>query len=174
MRQEHAGANMGGEDSVSDHRRGARVLVLRADGCRLCVALDVVDGMFPIDPGKEREAPRVETVRWRDVTGVNAGAATADATSLVVVRTPNGPVGLAVDDCIGVRDVSFLESPPIPTRWTDASERPLSYLLLLDGTPHVLVEPRAFVQPRERSDSPSAPTTSVDAPREPATAMGEA
>lgn len=119
------------------------MLLLRAEGCLLCLALDVVDGVFT--QSGEQARPSIETVEWAEISGVGSGSTEGAGGSLVVVQTDSGPMGLRADACLGVRDISFLESPPIPTRLIAKDGQPLCYMLLVDRQPHFLVEPRALV-----------------------------
>jgi len=119
------------------------MLLLRAEGCLLCFALDAVDGVFT--RSGEDARPSIETVDWSDISGVGSGSPEGEAGTLVVVQTESGPMGLRAEACLGVRDVSFLESPPIPTRLIAKDGQPLCYMLLVDQQPHFLIEPRALV-----------------------------
>ena len=134
---------MGGEESRRDRNAGARMLRLRADGCLLCIALDVVDGVFT-DADECGGSSEVAIVDWAEVSGVPRRSAPPGETCLVVVRTRSGRVGLRTDSCIGVRDVSVLESPPMPTRMLGNTGRPLCYLMMIDRRPHFLIEPHAL------------------------------
>lgn len=126
-------------------------MLVRAHGCRICVALDAVEGIF--DLGSDGDPPALTTgpganvpiVDWGDVTGVGADPAGAVAPHVMVLRTVNGPVGLRVDACLGVRSVSLARTPPMPTRLTDANGSPLCFLLMLDGRPHLMLEPRGLL-----------------------------
>ncbi len=135
------------------------MLLLRAEGCLLCVALDVVEGVFAHPAQEGSRQASVEVVDWTDVSGVGRDLGTSTGGSLVLVRTASGPVGLRTDACLGVRDISFLESPPIPTRLLEKEGRPLCYLLLVDRQPHFLIEPQALTRAVEqRGATPAGPT----------------
>jgi len=139
----------GGEltKTVADgERHGIRLMLVRAHGCRICVALDAVEGIF------DREAAAgaasggsVPVVDWADVTGVGADACDDAQPQIMVLRTPGGSVGLRIDACLGVRNVSLAHTPPMPTRLRDASGGPLCFLLMLEGRPHLMLEPRGLV-----------------------------
>ena len=154
---------MGGEESRSGGSAGARVLLLRARGCSVCLALDAVEGVYvhPLDGGSATQP--VGIVDWPGVSGLGAPPGEDEGGCLVIVRTDAGAIGLRVDACLGVRDVSFLQSPPIPTRLVDKEGRPLCYLLLLDHKPHFLIEPRAVVDAlqNERPEPASSGIASI-------------
>jgi chemotaxis protein histidine kinase CheA len=140
---------MGGADG---ERHGIRLMLVQAHGCRICVALDAVEGIFDrTADGAWSTLPTsngvsVPIVDWADVTGVGMDPSEDDgARHVMVLRTANGPVGLRVDSCLGVRSVSLARTPPMPTRLTDASGSPLCFLLMLDGRPHLMLEPRGLV-----------------------------
>jgi hypothetical protein len=155
--------------------RGAetRVLLLRADGCVLCVALDAVQGVHACD-GVSQDAVtlpgarRIPAVRWTAISGVRGIEPRPRPRWVAVVRTPAGPVALEAEDCLGVRAVSLLESPPVPTHLVDASGSPLCYLVLLDERPCFLLEPRAL----NRATSPEEPTWPVTATPRPVEESG--
>jgi len=137
--------------SVESERHGIRLMLVRAHGCRICVALDAVEGIFDLGPGADphtmtmTQGTTLPVVDWADVTGVAVDPAAEAARHVMVLRTMNGPVGLRVDACLGVRSVSLARTPPMPTRLTDASGSPLCFLLMLDGRPHLMLEPRGLV-----------------------------
>jgi chemotaxis protein histidine kinase CheA len=163
----------GGElgKATEDERNGIRLMLVRAHGCRICVALDAVEGIF--DLGADVAAPTatlpsgltVPLVDWGDVTGV---AAESDDPSpqAMVLRTTNGPVGLRIDGCLGMRTVSLARTPPMPTRLRDAAGSPLCFLLMLDGRPHLMLEPRGLTA---RLADETCNATSAGAPAEGAT-----
>ena len=130
---------------------GIRLMLVRAHGCRICVALDAVEGIFDLAPGAEPSTltlphgARIPVVDFADVTGGGADPSAEGPRHVMVLRTANGPVGLRVDACLGVRSVSLARTPPMPTRLTDASGSPLCFLLMLDGRPHLMLEPRGLV-----------------------------
>jgi len=140
---------MGGEESRKGGSTGARMLLLRAEGCLLCMALDVVEGVFPHPIEEGAEFSSVDVVDWAAVSGLGSASTPSTPGTLVVVRTETGPIGLRADACLGVRDVSFLATPPIPTRLLTKEGRPLCYLVLVDRQPHFLLEPQALVRARE-------------------------
>lgn len=138
---------MGGAES---DRHAIRLMLVRAQGCRICVALDAVEGVFDRGPGDDPAtfttaagAP-VPIVDWGDVTGVGAAEGGDGAEQVMVLRTLHGPVGLRVECCLGVRSVSLARTPPMPTRLTDGNGGPLCFLLMLDGRPHLMLEPRGL------------------------------
>jgi chemotaxis protein histidine kinase CheA len=138
---------MGGADG---ERHAIRLMLVRAHGCRICVALDAVEGVFESGDGDAASAlgaagAAVPIVDWSDVTGVPGAAADDGAKQVMVLRTANGSVGLRIDSCLGVRSVSLARTPPMPTRLTDASGSPLCFLLMLDGRPHLMLEPRGLL-----------------------------
>jgi len=135
-------------------------MLVRADGCRVCVALDAVEGIFDLD-GDQRQStitlPQgdvVPVVDWGQVTG--AGSEGDVRGHQVMVLRANGKlVGLRIDACLGVRSVSLARTPPMPTRLVDATGQPLCFLLMLDARPHLMLEPRALlarVAPAEPSE----------------------
>jgi hypothetical protein len=126
------------------------MLLLRADGCLLGLALDAVDGVFA-HREEEAAAPEVDVVTWTEVSGFGNPSPAKEGDAVVLVRAEGGRVALRADACLGVRDVSFLETPPVPTRLVDGDEHPLCYLVLLDRQPHFLIEPRALVRARDRA-----------------------
>ena len=125
-------------------------MLVRAHGCRICVALDAVEGIFDLGSDADPhtlttgQGASVPVVDWGDVTGVVADAAGEHAPHVMVLRTVNGSVGLRIDSCLGVRSVSLARTPPMPTRLTDANGSPLCFLLMLDGRPHLMLEPRGL------------------------------
>ncbi|MDG2303658.1 MAG: hypothetical protein P8R42_03215 [Candidatus Binatia bacterium] len=140
---------MGGVDSRTSGSTGARMLLLRAEGCLVCLALDVVEGVFAYPAEEGSRQASVDVVGWKDVSGMGSDQPPPERGSLVIVRTDAGSIGLRAEECLGVRDVSFLESPPIPTRLAEKEGRPLCYLLLVDRQPHFLIEPQALSRARE-------------------------
>ena len=126
-------------------------MLVRAHGCRICVALDAVEGIFDVGAGAAAASSAtiahgttVPLVDWGDVTGVEPGAEEPSG-QIMVLRTPGGPIGLRIDTCLGVRSVSLARTPPMPTRLRDAAGSPLCFLLMLDGRPHLMLEPRGLV-----------------------------
>jgi hypothetical protein len=163
-----AGSVMGGEECRKSGSTGARMLLLRAEGCSLCVALDVVEGVYEHPAGEGSRSASIDVVDWTDVSGFGPGGMPQARGSLVVIRTNAGPIGLQTDACLGVREVSFLETPPIPTRLLDEGGRPLCYLLRVDGQAHFLIEPHALTRARDgRRDTASRPVgiPALTAPR---------
>lgn len=154
-----SGSVMGGEERRRSGTVGARMLLLRAEGCLLCLALDAVVGVFSSDDESRRgTAPIVD---WTSVSGIGRReSAPTSGGSLVLVRTDSRIVGLRVDGCLGVRDVSFLESPPIPTRLLEKEGRPVCYLLMVDRQPHFLIEPHALARAADEQP-PTAPATEI-------------
>lgn len=138
-------------EGTEDERSGIRLMLVRAHGCRICVALDAVEGIFDVGPGAAAASSAtlahgttVPLLDWGDVTGVPPGAEEPSG-QIMVLRTPGGPVGLRIDACLGVRSVSLARTPPMPTRLRDAAGSPLCFLLMLDGRPHLMLEPRGLV-----------------------------
>jgi chemotaxis protein histidine kinase CheA len=147
---------------TEDERHGIRLMLVRTHGCRICVALDAVEGIFEL--GADASAATmtlpsgttVPLVDWADVTG--AGTDGDDtATQAMVLRTASGPVALRIDGCLGVRTVSLARTPPMPTRLRDAAGSPLCFLLMLDGRPHLMLEPRGLTA-RLTTDEPRPAT----------------
>lgn len=142
------------------------MLLLRAEECLLCVALDVVEAVHEQRANEGSRAEPVDVVDWASVSGLGQGSDRANG-SLVVVRTPSGPIGLHVDACLGIRDVSFLDATPVPSRRQSPEGRPLCFLLHIDGRPHFLIEPGALTYAREaqvagrNSATGTAPRTAV-------------
>lgn len=139
------------------------MLLLRVEDCLVCLALDVVDGVFERPDPNRGVAPTFPIVDWAAVSGVGVSSAPDGEGSLVVVRTESGPVGLRARACLGVRDVSFVESPPIPTRLLGKDGRPLCYLLLVDQQPHFLIEPQALARAASQTRAPRAESTGIAA-----------
>jgi chemotaxis protein histidine kinase CheA len=138
-------------EGAEDERSGIRLMLVRAHGCRIGVALDAVEGIFDVGAGAAAattatltNGTTVPLVDWGDVTGVGAGADEPSG-QIMVLRTPNGPIGLRIDACLGMRSVSLARTPPMPTRLRDASGSPLCFLLMLDGRPHLMLEPRGLI-----------------------------
>jgi chemotaxis protein histidine kinase CheA len=138
-------------EGTEDERNGIRLMLVRAHGCRICVALDAVEGIFDVGAGAAAASTAtlangttVPLVDWGDVTGVGAGAEEPSG-QVMVLRTPGGPVALRIDACLGMRSVSLSRTPPMPTRLRDANGGPLCFLLMLDGRPHLMLEPRGLV-----------------------------
>lgn len=135
----------GGPDG---RRHVSRLMLVRADGCRVCFGLDSVDGLFELADAAEGEATlpiggeRVPLVSWNEVVGLPPLPGDG-ATLLLVVRTPSGRVGLAVDACIGVRDAAF-SSALLPTRLAGGTGECCCFVHLLDRQPHFIVDPRAL------------------------------
>ena len=68
-------------EGTEDERGGIRLMLVRAHGCRICVALDAVEGIFDVGAGAAAatsatlaNGSTVPLVDWGDVTGVGAGA----------------------------------------------------------------------------------------------------
>jgi chemotaxis protein histidine kinase CheA len=138
-------------EGTEDERNGIRLMLVSAHGCRICVALDAVEGIFDVGAGAAAASTAtlahgttVPLVDWGDVTGVGAGAEEPSG-QIMVLHTPAGPVGLRIDACLGMRSVSLARTPPMPTRLRDANGGPLCFLLMLDGRPHLMLEPRGLV-----------------------------
>lgn len=138
-------------EGTEDERNGIRLMLVRAHGCRIGVALDAVEGIFDVGAGAAAatsatlaNGTTVPLVDWGDVTGVGAGAEEPSG-QIMVLRTPSGPIGLRIDACLGMRAVSLARTPPMPTRLRDASGSPLCFLLMLDGRPHLMLEPRGLL-----------------------------
>lgn len=161
-------------EGTEDERNGIRLMLVRAHGCRICVALDAVEGIFDVGAGAAAASSAtlahgttVPLVDWGDVTGVGAGAEEPSG-QLMVLRTPGGPIGLRIDACLGVRSVSLARTPPMPTRLRDAAGSPLCFLLMLDGRPHLMLEPRGLVTRLGPEPSPASATPQNDATGAPA------
>ncbi len=161
-------------EGTEDEKNGIRLMLVRAHGCRICVALDAVEGIFDVGTGAAAASSAtlahgttVPLVDWGDVTGVPAGAEEPSG-QIMVLRTPGGPVGLRIDACLGVRSVSLARPPPMPTRLRDATGSPLCFLLMLDGRPHLMLEPRGLVtrlgcEPMHANGGAAHDTTGVPA-----------
>ena len=119
------------------------MLVVRADGCSLCLPLDAVVNV--IEHGAETELPG-EVRTWSGIAGLEATSGGGSTTATVSLHSTAGIAGLAIEKCVGVREVSLRENTPIPTQLVDGSGSPLCHLLLLDGQPHFLLEPRALLE----------------------------
>ncbi len=131
-----------------DERLGVRLMLVRADGCRICVALDAVEGVFELDDPRRASLDlaqgAVPIVDWGQVTGV-ASDGDPGARQVMVLRVGGKLVGLRIEACLGVRSVSLARTPPMPTKLTDESGEPLCFLLMLDGRPHLMLEPRGLL-----------------------------
>ncbi|MBM4268141.1 MAG: hypothetical protein FJ144_16270 [Deltaproteobacteria bacterium] len=127
--------------------------MLRADGCLLCIALEAVEGVFEDEPDRVASWPVVD---WATVSGLaDAGAERSESSQLVLVRTGASHVALRVEACLGVRSISLLDHPPVPTYLTDPHGHPLCYLLNLDRRVHFLVEPGALARAADRERHPA-------------------
>lgn len=150
---------VGGETArgLESERGGIRLMLVRTHGCRICVALDAVEGVLdgPHAPDATTftlaDGTSIPLVDWASVTGVPEPPRT-DETQVMVLKTASGLVGLRIGACLGVRSVSLARTPPMPTRLTDASGSPLCFLLMLDGRPHLMLEPRALLTRLPASD----------------------
>lgn len=125
----------------------------------MCLPLDAVENVFE---HSDAGCSEVETRTWSSIAGFDGAPRPASTTAKVVLRTPQGRIGLAIEKCLGVRDVSFQETTPIPTRIVDQNGRPLCHLLPLDGRAYFFLEPRALLN--ERMSTRPASTCSTDAP----------
>ena len=131
------------------HPHATRLMLVVADGCRVGVALDSVDGVYDLlradapDSARLPDGLAIPLVAWNEVAGVPPPALAVEAQHVMVVRTASGPIGFAADACLGVRDVSFAK-PPLPTSLVGSSGDPLCLLLSLDRRPHFLLDPRAL------------------------------
>ncbi|MEW6270134.1 MAG: chemotaxis protein CheW [Thermodesulfobacteriota bacterium] len=136
--------------SFEGERNGIRLMLVRTHGCRICVALDAVEGIFEQHGAADgatftlAHGATIPLVDWATVTGVPAERP-ADETQVMVLRSATGLVGLRIGACLGVRSVSLARTPPMPTRLTDAAGSPLCFLLMLDGRPHLMLEPRGLL-----------------------------
>lgn len=137
-----------------------RVLLARADGCQLILALDAIEAVLPLDPGPEgegtlrhpaREHGSAPPIEWWDLTGATApagdpGDATPDGASLrgfvLVIRTTQGRRGLRVDAVEAIREVSLAALAPRRTRLVDGAGRTLCLVGELDGQPCFVLDPR--------------------------------
>jgi len=146
------------------HGQGSRLMLVLAEGCRICVSLDSVEGVFERPPatpagGDERAGPpgraSLRVVSWADLVGVPPPAGSGEAEHVLVVRTPAGRVALAIDACLGVRDSSFLGAPVLPTRLTDATGDSLCFVHMIDRRPHFILDPRALAHARPCTDGPA-------------------
>jgi CheW-like domain len=143
--------------------QGRRLMLVRAEGCRICVALDSVTGILELadggtpDGGDRARHGDLPVVAWRDVVGVPPPEDHPAPAYVLVVRTPSGPVGLRIEACLGVQDVSFLGSPVLPTRLTDEWGEVRCFVHLIDRRPHFIVDPRALAQAWHEATVPEAP-----------------
>ena len=119
------------------------MLVVRADGCSLCLPIDAVVSV--LEHGAKTELPG-EVRTWSSITGLEPATGPGATTATVSLRTTAGIAGLKIEKCMGVREVSLRETAPIPTQFVDSSGSPLCHLLLIDGRPHFLLEPRALLE----------------------------
>lgn len=162
--------------TVEGEGHGIRMMLVRAHGCRICMALDAVEGIFEVDADRHAPAALVQDsnlplVDWAQVSGVPAEPVESapGKVQVMVVRTPAGPVGLRIDACLGVRSVSFARTPPMPTRLRDEAGSPLCFLLPFDGRPHLLLEPRGLLARLAGGERPQ-PSSSVATPADAKTA----
>jgi len=145
--------------TLEGERHGIRLMLVRTHGCRICVALDAVEGIFEHDTAAgtttcEVAGATVPLVDWANVTGVACESPGEESHQVMVLRTASGLVGMRIDACLGVRTVSLARTPPMPTRLTDSAGSPLCFLLMLDGRPHLMLEPRGLFA---RLGAPAAP-----------------
>lgn len=136
----------GGPDGRS---QASRLMLVRADGCRVCLGLDSVEGLYePADAANGEatlpiDGSRLPLVSWNEVAGIAPRSEEVPALMLVV-RTPSGRVGLAAQACLGVRDTAFASTPLLPTKLADESGECWCFVHLLDRLPHFVVDPRAL------------------------------
>ncbi len=153
-----------GETSAADGRgAGARLMLVVSEGCRLGMGLESVDGVFDLPAAASGEsAPlpdggSVPLLRWSEVAGVAPASSPPAAPLMLVVRTACGPVGLAAQSCLGVREARFTAGPLLPTRLLGPAGDALCFVHLLDHRPYFLVDPQALAQAvARRSTSPAA------------------
>jgi chemotaxis protein histidine kinase CheA len=125
-------------------------MLFRSRDCVLALSLDTVEGVFDLvaeaDGARARlpEGGSVPLVDWSSLTGVPVPSGAPAPGEVVVVATGSGPVGLAVERCLGSRRVSLTSSRPVPTRLVDGRGAPACLLLRMDGRPVFLLEPRAL------------------------------
>ena len=67
-------------EGTEDERNGIRLMLVRAHGCRICVALDAVEGIFDVGAGAAAAASAtlahgttVPLVEWGDVVAGSLG-----------------------------------------------------------------------------------------------------
>ena len=133
---------------AGDGHGGNRLMLVIADGCRVGVGLESVEGIFEIAPRGEPgtatlpDGESVPLVHWSEIAGVESPR---EATAwMMLVRTPLGRVGLAADTCLGVRDGAFSGRSLLPTRLRGPDGEPWCFVHLLDRRAHFIVDPRAI------------------------------
>jgi hypothetical protein len=135
-----------------------RVVVLLADGCRVCIGIEALEGVYDAPGDREHDCAvlpdgrSVPLIDWRDVTQSEVSSDVSPPPRRVcgVLRTKAGALALAADACAGIRELSFVAAPPSPTRLEDPDGEPLCFFFQLDGAPHFLLEPEAVVQAAKR------------------------
>jgi hypothetical protein len=130
-------------------RQDSRLMLVLADGCRVCVGLDAIEGVFEIaGSGTELALPpdgdRIPVVSWAEASGAPGPADTAAPSQVVVVRTQGGRVGLAAQACLGLRDAAFGRAAVLPTRLADGAGEVLCFVHMIDRRPHFILDPRAL------------------------------
>jgi hypothetical protein len=129
-------------------RHGSRLMLVLADGCRVCLGLDSVEGVYEVaGAGTEialPDATTVPVVSWAEITGVAPPAEARAPAQVVIVRTRGSRIGLAAEACLGVRDAAFGTTPVLPTRLTDGSGEVLCFVHVIDRRPHFILDPRAL------------------------------
>ncbi|HZR81362.1 MAG TPA: hypothetical protein VFD92_09740 [Candidatus Binatia bacterium] len=142
-------------------------MLVLADGCRVCVGLDSVDGVFELSAPGDREAVvpgaggRLPLVTWGELIGVPPPADAAPPSQVMVVRTPAGRVALAAQACLGIREASFGTAPVLATTLADGAGEPRCFVHLIDRRPHFILDPRAIAQALAARDA--APAGAGDA-----------
>lgn len=147
---------------LPSRRHVSRLMLVLADGCRVCVALEAVEGVFDLAAEGGEDSPdagdsRLPVVRWGDLIGVPPPAGAPPPSQMLVLRTPAGRAALAVERCLGVRDAAFGSAAVLPTTWTDGSGEAWCWIHLLDGKTHFILDPRALDRASSsRSEPPVA------------------
>jgi len=133
-----------------------RVLVFAADDGPLCVDINRVDSvctrsdvqLHTLKTGDavgrtfliERGEPAL-VVDIREALGLTEILGVTDRAAFVVMRAGSLPLALAVDACIGVRDLDLQAKAPVPTALQRDGGFSVGHLIELEGTIHTLLEP---------------------------------
>lgn len=155
--------------ATAESNRSTRVLVFAADDAHLCIDIDRVEAVHT-----RREA-RLHTLKAADATsrrflihrgepalvldlreafGLSEILGLTDRSAFVLVRAGSFPLALAVDACVGVRDLDLQTKIPVPTALQRDGGFHVGHLVDLDGTIHTLLEPSRILPSalRERLD----------------------
>ncbi len=154
---------MGGVETRTKGAAVQRVLVVESNECSICIALDVVEGVHPLHTAPD-DLDR--SVTWAKIVGNPEHDAAMDSEGwIVVVRHGRSRVGLRVDRCVGIRGISLLARPPVPTRLLEPGGEPVCHLLEIDERIHFLLDPRALRSRRDVEANAAAAAANGEEPR---------